>query len=130
MDAGSPLGVKARAALALAVCLPLFPASPAAARRVRIYGPKIISRDTPLAESCDGLRQETDTMVAADPLERAAWWPPGTRTTTGAVSWPPRETEAGPGSSPPSRASPSARGGRLGRGCGPLGVHRPKGRRV
>ena len=69
MDAGSPIGVKARAALALAVCLPLISASPAAARGVRIYGPKIISRDTPLAESCDGLRQETDTMVAADPLE-------------------------------------------------------------
>jgi hypothetical protein len=58
-----------RPVLALWVCLALVFASPAAARGVRIYGPKIISRDTPLPESCDGLRQETDTMIAADPLE-------------------------------------------------------------
>lgn len=42
-------------------------ASPAAAKGVRVYGPKVISRDTPLAESCDGLRQESETMIAVDP---------------------------------------------------------------
>jgi hypothetical protein len=58
-----------RPVLALCLCLPLVLASSAAARGVRVYGPKVISRDTPLSESCDGLRQETDTMVAADPLQ-------------------------------------------------------------
>jgi hypothetical protein len=53
--------------LALCLGLPLVAASTALAKTVRVYGPKIISRDTPLPGSCDGLRQETDTMVAADP---------------------------------------------------------------
>jgi hypothetical protein len=37
---------------------------------VRVSGPKVISRDTPLPASCDGLRQDTDTMIAADPGDR------------------------------------------------------------
>jgi hypothetical protein len=49
--------------LMLAVCA----FAPAASARVRVYGPKVISRDTPLPEGCDGLRQETDTMIAVDP---------------------------------------------------------------
>src|SRR5215213_2196743 len=49
--------------LILAACLP----ASAATAKVRVYGPKIISRDTPLPASCDGRSQETDTMIAADP---------------------------------------------------------------
>jgi hypothetical protein len=37
------------------------------ANGVSIDGLKIISRNTPLPSSCDGLRQETDTMIAVDP---------------------------------------------------------------
>jgi hypothetical protein len=58
-----------RPVLALCICLPLVGASAAAAKGVRVYGPKVISRDTPLPASCDGLRQETDTMIAADPRQ-------------------------------------------------------------
>jgi hypothetical protein len=51
----------------IALLLMLVAAPIASARGVRVYGPKIISRNTPLPNSCDRLRQETDTMVAADP---------------------------------------------------------------
>jgi hypothetical protein len=58
----------ARAGLAgLALLLVLIAAPAASAHGVRVYGPKIISRNTPLPARCDGLRQETDTMLAADP---------------------------------------------------------------
>lgn len=40
--------------------------APVAAQGVRVFGPKVISRDTPLPKRCDGRRQETDTMLAAD----------------------------------------------------------------
>lgn len=53
------------AAAALVAALVFAPS--AGASGVTVYGPKLISRDTPLPQSCDGLRQETDTMVAADP---------------------------------------------------------------
>lgn len=56
-----------RWAIALGLCIVLIAASTAMAEGVRISGPRIISGDTPLPESCDGLRQETDTMIAADP---------------------------------------------------------------
>jgi hypothetical protein len=42
----------------------------APAKGIRVYGPTIISRNTPLPKSCDRLRQETDTMIAADPNDR------------------------------------------------------------
>ena len=52
---------------ALCILLALVLASPSMARGLRVYGPKVISRDTPLPASCDGQRHETDTMLAADP---------------------------------------------------------------
>jgi hypothetical protein len=55
--------------LCLCLCVPLVAASPATAKGVRVYGPKVISRDTPLPDSCDGQRQETDTMIAVDPRQ-------------------------------------------------------------
>lgn len=51
----------------IVLLLVLVAAPEASAGGVRVYGPKIISRNTSLPASCDGLRQETDTMVAADP---------------------------------------------------------------
>jgi hypothetical protein len=56
-----------RPAIALGFCLALIAASDAVAAGVRVYGPKVISRDTPLPARCDHLGQETDTMIAADP---------------------------------------------------------------
>jgi hypothetical protein len=63
------LNTPVRPVLAACICLPLVVASSADARGVRVYGPKIISRDTPLSESCDGRRQESDTMVSVDPRQ-------------------------------------------------------------
>jgi hypothetical protein len=48
----------------------LLAAADAPAAGVRVSGPRVISRDTPLPASCDGLRQDTDTMIAADPGDR------------------------------------------------------------
>src|SRR6476659_5719377 len=56
-----------RLAIALGFCLALIAASDAVAAGVRVYGPKVISRDTPLPARCDHLGQETDPMIAADP---------------------------------------------------------------
>src|ERR1700716_300466 len=53
--------------IALVLSLVLFAAPRAMASGVSIDGLKIISRNTPLPSSCDGLRQETDTMIAVDP---------------------------------------------------------------
>ena len=44
--------------------------SSASARGVHVIGPRVISRSTPLPESCNGLRQDTDTMIAGDPNNR------------------------------------------------------------
>jgi hypothetical protein len=44
--------------------------SSASARGVHVIGPRVISRSTPLPESCNGLRQDTDTMIARDPNNR------------------------------------------------------------
>jgi hypothetical protein len=43
--------------------------APVAAKGVRVFGPKVISRGTPLPKRCERLRQETDTMLAADPAD-------------------------------------------------------------
>jgi hypothetical protein len=76
--------------LALGVCLSLVAVSPATARGVRVYGPKVISRDTPLPPSCDGLRHETDTMIAVDPQRPrhlvATWSQDGNRSNVTATS--------------------------------------------
>ena len=77
-------------AVTLAVCLSLVAVSDAAARGVRLYGPKVISRDTPLPDSCDGQRQETDTMIAADPHQSrhlvATWSVDGNKSNVTATS--------------------------------------------
>jgi hypothetical protein len=76
--------------IALGVCLSLVAVTPAAARGVRVYGPKVISRDTPLPASCDGLRHETDTMIAVDPRRPrhlvATWSQDGNRSNVTATS--------------------------------------------
>src|SRR6476660_5563639 len=54
-------------AIAVGFCLLFVLAPGAMASGVRVLGPKAISRDTPLPAGCDGLSQETDTMIAADP---------------------------------------------------------------
>jgi hypothetical protein len=49
----------------------------ASAKHVQVDGPRVISSDTPLPQSCDGLRQDTDPMVAADagnPRHLVATW--------------------------------------------------------
>src|SRR4051794_4794900 len=56
--------------LAVAVTLTLVAGGAAQAKPVHASGPKVISRDPPLPASCDGLRQDTDTMIAADPNDR------------------------------------------------------------
>jgi hypothetical protein len=53
--------------VALTLCMPVHGGSGAMAKGFRVYGPKILSRDTPLPAACDGLRRETDTMIAVDP---------------------------------------------------------------
>jgi hypothetical protein len=45
--------------------------SPAGAERVHIVGPTVVSRDTPLPDACDGLQQDTDTMLASDAHDRS-----------------------------------------------------------
>lgn len=61
------LALAALAAIGIVLCLMLIAAAGATARGVAVYGPKVISRDTPLPARCDRLRQETDTMIASDP---------------------------------------------------------------
>jgi hypothetical protein len=45
-------------------------AANASAKGVHVVGPKVISQNTPLPESCDGLRQDTDPWIASDPNQR------------------------------------------------------------
>jgi hypothetical protein len=76
------MAIGGRLTLALTLCLTLVAgaAAGAGARRsqraaghrqapahVRVHGPKVLSRDTPLPARCDRRSQETDTMIAADP---------------------------------------------------------------
>src|SRR3954468_18261454 len=87
---GSSVMSHLRPVLALCLWLPLVATSPAAAKGVRVYGPKVISRDTPLPDGCDGRRQETDTMIAADPRQPrhlvATWDQDGHRSNVVATS--------------------------------------------
>jgi hypothetical protein len=59
-----------RTAGALLLLLSLAVVSDASAGSAHVVGPTVISRNTPLPETCDGLRQDTDTMIAADPGNR------------------------------------------------------------
>jgi hypothetical protein len=53
--------------LAAAIGGVLINAPVASAAGFHVYGPKVISQNTPLSSSCDRRHQETDTMIAADP---------------------------------------------------------------
>jgi hypothetical protein len=64
---GSKSGRLRLVGLAVAIGGMLIPACAASGAAFHVYGPKVISHDTPLPGSCDGLHQETDTMIAADP---------------------------------------------------------------
>lgn len=61
---------KAAAGIVFLVAL-LTVVAEASAKAVDVRGPSAISRNTPLPDTCDGLRQDTDPMVAADPNDRA-----------------------------------------------------------